>query len=125
MVATEQHFRNFHSIYFFWLGILWIFEILHILLYTIAFVLPANLFFDDSRDESGYCFDHDHSWSFSSERDELSERNFLEVFLIFFFHILFETIVYAFVSGANENNIFDSAQAVSGLLCKGVFGWTW
>ena len=102
-MAAEEDFWYFDSEYFLWFGILWIFEILHVMFDAIAFVLSAGFFFDDSGDESGDCFDHDHGWGFPAERDEVSERNFLKVFFIFFFHILLETVVYTFISGADKN----------------------
>lgn len=106
MIATEQYLRHFHPIYFFRFRVLRIFEIVHIMFHAIAFVLSAYFFLDDSRDESGDCFDHYHGWSLSAERDEMSERNFLEILLIFFLHVFFETVVDAFVSGTDENDVF-------------------
>ncbi len=121
MIATEQYLRHFHPIYFFRFRVLRIFEIVHIMFHAIAFVLSAYFFLDDSRDESGDCFDHYHGWSFSAECDEVSEGNLLELFLIFFFHIFLETIIDAFISCANEDDVLYCAQTVSSLLCESIF----
>ena len=109
MVTTEEDFWDFHSEDYFWFGVLGVFEIVHVFGDVVTFVLSTGFFFDYSRDKSGDCLDHDHGWSFTAERDELSDRYFLKLFRIFFFHVLFETVVNALVSGADEYDVFYGA----------------
>ena len=104
-MTTKECLRYFHAKDFFWFGILGIFEVVHVFVNVVTFVLSTRFFFDDSRDESSYRFDHGHCWDFTAECDELSEGSFLKLFRIFFFHILLETVVYSFVSGTNKNNM--------------------
>lgn len=108
-MAAEEDLRHFHAKYLFRFSIVRIFEIVHILVDIVTLVLSTRLFLDDSRDEPGYRFDHDHSWSLAAERDEASEGYFVELSLVMLLHILLETIVDAFISGAYENQMLHCA----------------
>ena len=124
-ISWEEDFWDFHVIYDFWSCVVWSFEIKHSVFDGIAFLDSALFFFDNSRDESGDCFDHQHGWGFSSEDNKLSKRDFFESWGVFFLEIEFASMINSFISSADKDKVIFFALSVGYFLRKKSFWWSW